>query len=95
MGIKAQSLDAIDLFTNTYDQLIYASDTSKKRNIYKKLQLIIHEEKSSLFLIHPYQLLAYHKRLNISGTSFAPFFRLDELMNVTIPKGGKNGLQNP
>ena len=95
MGLKAQSLDAINLFTDIYKQLIHTANTSKKKDIYKKLQLIIHEEKSCLFLIQPYQLLAYNKRLNTSGISFAPYFRLDSLKYVTFNKGGEDGLQNP
>lgn len=94
MGYNAYFTDETKRFTELYWNALKVKKFSERKKVFEEMQKIIDEEKKCLFLIQPQEIYAINKRLDISGISFAPYFRLNKLRNATITKGGRDEIQD-
>ncbi|MCK5706071.1 MAG: hypothetical protein KAI43_00355 [Candidatus Aureabacteria bacterium] len=83
------SLDRSDEYTNTYLDAIKTVDIDEKKVLFNKLQNIINDEKTSLFLLFPSHIYAFNDRLDLSGISIASYFTIGNLTKIHINKGGR------
>jgi peptide/nickel transport system substrate-binding protein len=82
IGRKPYLLEKADLFTALYWKMLKTINKAKKRYYCEILLKMIAHEKTSLFLVNPLEMIAFHKTLDISGTSFAPQFQYRQLGDI-------------
>ncbi|MBN2144098.1 MAG: hypothetical protein JW774_05690 [Candidatus Aureabacteria bacterium] len=82
IGRKPYLLEKQSLFTRMYWKMLRTKNKNIKRYYYQSLLKIIANEKTSLFLVNPLEMLAFQKGLDLSGTSFAPQFQYENLGKI-------------